>query len=291
MKIASTVRLKETNLEFPLRVLYDEPNNALENHWHKETEIIYLLNGDLKVYINGNGYSLKQGDIIFLAPSDVHGAEFPINNVRIVIQFDKLVFEKSYLTNNEQDELYLKMSNLARVSTMWPENVKAHVKILVLSIYDSYTHFTSSNDSLSKINVQSKLFELIYYIILNVPMNTEQKSLSNLLKSKQVYDKLRIILDYINNHFTEDIKINDAASVLNFAPNYFIRFWKKNIGVSFHEYLNQVRINNAITLMINGNFQIKEIAELSGFNSVKTFNRVFKEITGTNPSTYKKVYL
>lgn len=76
---------------------------------------------------------------------------------------------------------------------------------------------------------------------------------------------------------------------LGLTETYCSKYIKKNTGISFVDYLNAIRINNAQRLLLNTDYSIMEIVERTGFSSVQTFNRVFKGLTGgLSPSAYRK---
>lgn len=291
MTVVSPVQLRETNKDFPFRVLLDKPDVALGNHWHKEVEIIYLLQGGLHIYINGIKYLLDEGDIVVMPSGDIHGAECSINNVRIVVQFDECIIQNNYLTEQEYAQIREKLNMISRVSTQWPSVVKEKVKEIVFSLKDEYEKYKISPEPFIKMSILTLLHELISFSYLKIPTSDEQKLKSKSIRSKDILEKLEKVLHYINNQYMENITLEDAANIINFAPNYFVRYWKKYMGLSFHTYLNQVRISIAISMLLNGTQQINEISHQVGFHNVKTFNRIFKQITGTSPSQYRKRYL
>ena len=69
-----------------------------------------------------------------------------------------------------------------------------------------------------------------------------------------------------------------------FSPAYFSRFFKEATGVRFVEYVNAFRANVARQLLLQNEHSITEIAYRAGFNSIETFNRVFKSVHGCAPS-------
>ena len=95
---------------------------------------------------------------------------------------------------------------------------------------------------------------------------------------------LQEVFDYIESHYKEPISIEDVSKVANFSPHYFNKFFKNATGKTFARYLNNVRIDKAQALLRSSNQTITNIAYEVGFNSIKTFNRLFKEIVKCTPS-------
>jgi len=93
--------------------------------------------------------------------------------------------------------------------------------------------------------------------------------------------------EYINEHKTEGIGLEDVAKRVNMSTFYFCKMFKKATGVTFTEYLSLVRISKAKNLLLNPNLRISEIAFEIGFQSLTHFNRVFRKIVGQSPTDYR----
>lgn len=100
---------------------------------------------------------------------------------------------------------------------------------------------------------------------------------------------LHAILDYINNHYMEDITLKDVAREMNYTYNYASMLFNKTFKMSFSEFLNKCRISYSCNLLINSNYTISEIASNCGYNSLRIFNRNFLKFKKLTPSQYKKI--
>lgn len=99
--------------------------------------------------------------------------------------------------------------------------------------------------------------------------------------------RIGAIYDYIMKHYDSDIMLEDIAKHANMTPQAFCRYFKKHTRLTFITFLNEVRIHEACKKLSGGiNDNISTIAYQSGFNSIATFNRVFKTITGRAPREY-----
>ena len=97
-------------------------------------------------------------------------------------------------------------------------------------------------------------------------------------------------MGYINTHFREELSLDDVAEFAGFSRYYFSRSFKKQTGYSFKDYLCQKRLQVAMDLLIRSNIPMREVAIESGFGSVATFNRVFREKKGCTPTQYRAIY-
>ncbi|MEQ0489253.1 helix-turn-helix domain-containing protein [Anaerococcus murdochii] len=110
--------------------------------------------------------------------------------------------------------------------------------------------------------------------------NAVDISLNPLIKDSTVLE----MIDYIKNNYEEKISISDLSKDLAYSESMLNRKFKKEVHITFNEYLNRYRINKAIDLLKNSDYNITEIAYMCGYSSAKYFARVFKKYLGMSPS-------
>ena len=93
--------------------------------------------------------------------------------------------------------------------------------------------------------------------------------------------------NYIDEHYKEDISLQDVAGVLGYSDVYFCKLFKQNFGKSFIVYLNELRIGKAKEFLANPVINIKDISTEAGYRDANYFARVFKRMTGMTPSDYR----
>lgn len=98
-----------------------------------------------------------------------------------------------------------------------------------------------------------------------------------------------LAMQYVANNFMEYVSIKDFCSQHNINASYFGFLFKKETGVYFNDYLNQIRINHAMTLLKNTNNKISQISKMSGFSNTSYFIQCFKKRTGLSPSNFKQI--
>lgn len=94
------------------------------------------------------------------------------------------------------------------------------------------------------------------------------------------------ILDYLNTHYMEKITLQDVSDATNISTIHICRLLKKEMGETFVNILNKIRIKHAIRLLKEGNMKVYEIAELTGFSNYAYFYQLFKKETGISPTDY-----
>ncbi|MBP5325136.1 MAG: AraC family transcriptional regulator [Pseudobutyrivibrio sp.] len=120
--------------------------------------------------------------------------------------------------------------------------------------------------------------------VRNVQMPLRDEEDFSFSKAKAVAKE---VMNYIHEHYKEDISLQDVAEVIGYSEVYFCKLFKQNFGKSFIVYLNEYRIEKAKKLLENPLINIKDICFESGYRDANYFTRVFKRQTGMTPSEYR----
>ena len=92
----------------------------------------------------------------------------------------------------------------------------------------------------------------------------------------------------MNEHFLQKITLEEVAETLSFSPNYLGQLFKNQIGCTFNEYLHNLRLKYACSLLQTSDLPVKEVAFASGYSSVEYFMYIFKKKLHTTPNAYRK---
>lgn len=99
---------------------------------------------------------------------------------------------------------------------------------------------------------------------------------------------VRMAIEYLEDNYKSQIDLSDVASHVGLSPEYLSRIFKKETGINFVVYLNNIRLKHALKLLENTNLKVYEIAENVGYSNLSYFSTVFKKNFGMNPFEYKK---
>jgi two-component system response regulator YesN len=128
--------------------------------------------------------------------------------------------------------------------------------------------------------------------ILNL-YSTYQNLLEIHKEEKQLTKNIVWVIDYIKNHYSDpDLNLQQIADQCYVSPSYLTRIMRQNLGLSFIEYVTEIRLNKAMELLKTNDDEIYmyEIAKSVGYNSQHYFSRIFKSKTGVSPKEYKKKF-
>lgn len=105
------------------------------------------------------------------------------------------------------------------------------------------------------------------------------------------HDMVDILVDYMREHYEENISRSTLADLVHFSPEYVGKAFKKQMGICINDYLNKLRINKAKSMLVSTNYKIIDIALMVGFENLPYFSSVFKKYEGISPAEYKKMHL
>ena len=116
--------------------------------------------------------------------------------------------------------------------------------------------------------------------------NLEAKALENLSDFKE-QQRMQRIHRYVEDHYHEQPDTHTAASLVNLSTAAFCRYFKKSTRLTYTDYVNKYRINQAKKLLLM-NKNVTEACNDTGFENLSHFNRTFKKFAGENPSAFRK---
>lgn len=120
--------------------------------------------------------------------------------------------------------------------------------------------------------------------------DTETPEVNDVILSKEEFI-MDAIGSYIDERYMEhDLTFNKIVELSRMSKSRFCNAFKKRFGMTFTDYLNRIRIRNAMDILKNPDLNISEVAHFVGFGSLVHFERVFKEIQGISPREYRKKF-
>lgn len=132
---------------------------------------------------------------------------------------------------------------------------------------------------------RSETMDELNYLLKEVSLSITAKI--NNYNNRNIKLVLRKAIDYINEHYTEQITLNDVAENVYVSSYYISRMFKKELGKNFVDYLNGLRMEKAKELLKDPKYKTYEIAELVGIPDAHYFSRLFKKHEGVTPTEYR----
>lgn len=248
-------------------------------HYHPEIEICYTLESSGKRFIGNNISNYEDEDLVLIGSNLPHGFTTEVKTVQYVIQLNENFLGKEFL---EKPELHgvKALFTQAKRGLEFKSSNKEQAKVLIEKIVRGSNGLTQMIHLLELLNLLSNTKKLH-------PICSKEYSLE-LDISK--LERIRVVYEYVINHYTKDIRVKDLADKINLTEAGFYKFIKKHTQKTLTQIINEFRINHATKLLMNSDKTIAAICFECGFNNLSFFNRKFKEIMGTSPGKFRMKY-
>lgn len=240
-------------------------------HWHSAIELIYILNGTGTILIEGIEHSVVAGEFVIIDSNRIHETRCAKASMMVMIHFSRSSM-KNFIGNLEQYRFQ------CTKDTMQKEQLDAYLMIcgMLKELPPLYVTQPLGYKLKSHAVAMQIFFELVnHFAEYDADAQSGEKNSGQ--------ERLGEIITYIEEHHAEPISLENIASQFYLSREYFSRFFKKNMGVTFSRYVNQVRLMHIYHDICNTQDGIMELAERHGFTNYKLFNRMFHEIYGCSP--------
>lgn len=268
--------------DFPLNVFFTDVTE-FPPHWHEVVEVVYVLDGSLRVGVNSEIYTMNPKDILLITGGDVHYfVPEPKRVNRLILHIDMAFFESAFPSAKNKRFSRVILTERDVVSQNAGLSVHGRLEEQILAIIKENE---TQNDAY-RIAMRARLFDILVILARCVPMQAYSPKERN--RHLNRLGRLEDVFKYVEENYCSDITLDEISSVANFSEYYFTRFFKEATGMTFGKYINNYRVEKAAQLLKDTDDTITEVVFKSGFGSIKTFNRVFKQTKGCSPSAYKK---
>ncbi len=262
------------------RLYFNDEYESYPPHWHIPYEVIMPVSGGYRVICEETEYILEEGDILLICPGVVHELFAPPTGKRVIFQPSL-----AGINLRELDTLTAMLNPC--VFLRKADNPDLHSKItdLMNRICGEYRH----HDPYAETRILAAFLEILVCLSRS-SLDQGKAQAADSGKQQEYFNRFQDVCNYINEHFSEPITLEQAASMAGFSKYHFSRMFHRYASDSFYHYLNEKRIAHAKTLLIDKRLSIQAIALRSGFSSHTAFLRTFKQYTGCTPTEFRKMY-
>ncbi|VBB04935.1 Hypothetical protein LUCI_0141 [Lucifera butyrica] len=248
-------------------------------HWHNDIEILLVVDGSVTLETKNQKFKLLKNDIFLLNSNEVHSlTKTNETNTILAIQFDPK-FCKTYFPQLQQ--IYFRSQYITDKNNLkcWTQ-LKRYFLQIVKDCYLKEKWYT--------LKLMSTLHLVICCLVENLDYeDATEKEQTSLQKN---LDRLNRIILYVKLNYMHKLSLKELAEKENLDMFYLSRFVKKHLGISFQEYLNKVRLEKAVGLLLGTNRKCLDISIECGFSDYRYLNKLFLKEFGCTPAEYKKLY-
>lgn len=253
-------------------------------HYHESHELMFTIKGQGLRIVGDHIDHFSEPELVLLAGGLPHlfkneeketdsAADF------IVVKFQSLFKEESFFSLPEFSNISRMIENSKRGIIFSRSAIRKVRKPLI---------------DLSESKGAERIINLM--IVLNILSNeTNYKFMASeefhLKENSKGEDRIQKVINYIGDNYVKEISLEDLAEVSYMTTNSFCRYFKSRTGKTAFQFIREYRVNKACQMLINGKKSIAEICYDTGFNSLSSFNRIFKNLKKISASEYKGKYL
>ncbi len=259
---------------------------SYKNHWHSYGEIILVGPGETNIFsVNQSTYKLVEGDFLLVWPMEMHSIVDADREDSLIIQFSN-AFVNSLFDLQRIMHFYRKLHVIC---------VNGHpllAKELRTITYKMKECFYGAGPN-KELNCCILLMEFMKVLDEHrEAFMTELSVDAHDPYEEDVMHRLVLVTDYIKSNLTaDDLSQGAMAEMAGISREYFSRIFKNATGMNYSKWLNMIRLEKATELLSRDKMSLTEVAMLSGFQSISSFNRVFHEDKGMSPGEYRALFV
>lgn len=273
---------------FPLKkyiTTLDDFHPPVIAHWHDEAEFTLVTEGCGTYQVQLNSYEVKAGDLLFIPPATLHSITAPAGGY---MRTETYVFHMHFLGMHTADVCAVRYLTPISSQKLIPpvlfcaeHPLYSRIRGIFLDLNNVYAAKENGYELLLKA-------DFLTLIALLLPYCTEASAQTGLHSEHTA--KLKGVLEYIDQHYTEELSIAQLAELCYFSEYHFMRFFKKYIGMSCLDYIKNLRLEKAAELLEQGTLSTLEISLSAGFHNLSYFHREFKKKYGMTPKKFSERY-
>ena len=242
------IRYSET---LPARIELKQGKIDTPYHWHKEFELIYVMDGEVAVKVNTNDWVLHTDEFLLLNSAENHSLS--AENAKCLILDISYEFAEKF-----DSSLY---SSAFRIVGGSGAKEEIHNLLWQLSR-------TLNEPELPGLRQYSIITDILHVLFVQCKHeNTNAVSDEEQARSRHV----KLVKEYLQQHFREEITEMEVAKMLGLSPIYLSTLFSKTVGMRFREYLLKIRLEHAMDALLNKHMSIEDAAKAGGFPSKRTF--------------------
>lgn len=254
-------------------------SGAFAVHRHPEIELSYCLRGWFEMSIDNQKYILQQGDIAVVNPMSSHeffGADSAC---------EKITIEVGPVFLGEHFDLFLRTNASGYVFRLKCEESKDEVYQELITCLEKTAQVYNQRPDFYSLHIKSNIYKISALILQLI---ARQKLGAVDTKNLRDIEKIDRALNFIYNNYAENLSIETVSEACGYSKSNFCKIFRNVVGDTFHNVLNQHRIEIACLHLKEENVSVDKLSQMVGFADAKSFCRVFKKVMGETSGSFKK---
>lgn len=248
--------------------------------WHEETEIKLYRKGSAKLQIGNEIVSVREGDVVIVNPCEPHSTIAVEEDCRYDILMMNVAFWKDRFSLGEQS---IKLGAFGEGRIRFNHRIRGNGR--VLSATETLFTEIGGRDKNRDLAVTGVMLWLLACLFDD---ETTEVLVAGAANGADGLKKIQPALEYANTHYGKVVSLDTLAGECSLSPTYFSKLFKEVMRINPKDYLSQLRLSAAETLLSTTDKKITEIAAECAMEDVCYFNRWFKKNVGVTPGKFRK---
>lgn len=270
-------------LTFPAEYYYVDsrhPRYQMPFHWHNEWEILRIIAGEFRIYLDEEEYCARAGDIFLIRPGMLHGG-IPNECSYECFVFDLYGLFRSMDMVKGYLRPFYRQNQLPQV--FFPAEENSTIRTVIDELMAAFRSPEESDcPELVTVGCLCRLFSWIRKEGCFVPSSAAADD-----ELRRV-DQIKTVLEYIEANFSGPLSLEKLAAVVGMNPKYFCRVFSRLTHQSPMDYVNFYRIEQAAYLLSSTALSVTAVAMECGFWESSYFTKVFRKYKGVTPKKYRQ---
>jgi len=251
--------------------------NSRTPHLHSDIEICLVLNGSVRIITRTGEFVLEEGMLCLFNSFEAHELKCDKESALVLSYQISPGFCKDYFPQLKNIEFEATDCH----AVMTPQQSEAVRKCMTDT---ALTYFHS--EYAYELRCFSAVNEIFYLLLKSLPFQTIEEDEYQIRKKRNA--RMRRIIHYIEEHFTEKIHLSQIAAGEGISTTYLSHLFHESLNISFQDYVNNLRFEKAVVLLSDGDLKLLDISIESGFSDIKYLNRMFVQKYGFLPKEYRR---
>lgn len=249
-------------------------------HWHREIEILLVIDGPIEVYTENAQYLLETNDIFLINTNEAHCIlKTHEMSAALIIQISPSFCNAYYHELKQTRFLERHLKDNGNNKIVW-ESVYSYILALMNSLY--------KKEEGHRFEIMGIINMVFYHLFHSIKY--EEVSEERRITETRNMNRLNRIIGYMQENFTNKISLAILAEKEELDLYYLSHFIKKHLGMSFNQYLNKLRLEKALELFLRTDKRKIDICYESGFSDYRYLSKAFVNEYGCTPSQYKALH-
>lgn len=262
------IRQEMIQPNYTIRKLHREWGIA---HWHQRVELVYVIQGRCEIAIGHTKRIYEPGDLAVIHSGEVHAVSDVEDSALYICTFDSRMLHQYCASTKE-------VCNCITANML----ADAGIHKEILNCFEEMFQESNREDDRNEILILADILRMYGLLVRHFEQEPDT-TIKNIAKLQQFQEALR----YIEENYTDNITLQDVAQRINYNASYVSTLFVVYTGLNFKTYLDSFRVHQAVKMLKGSLCTIADISAQCGFSNIRTFNNVFRKVTGMTPSQFR----